>query len=62
MPEKDHEYVQFKIQEIIYQAKSYGINHSFQAAIPLFPGSPTARFPTPNQTMQRQQSSEQSQL
>ena len=53
MPEKDHEYVQFKIQEIIYQAKSYGINHSFQAAIPLFPGSPTARFSTPNQTMQR---------
>ena len=36
MPEKDCEYVQFKIQEIIYQVKSYGINHSFQTAIPIF--------------------------
>ena len=54
MPEKDREYVQFKIQEIIYQVKSYGINHSFQTAIPHFPGSPPARFSTPNQTMQRQ--------
>ena len=37
MPEKDREYVQFKIQEIIYQVKSYGINHSFQTATPIFP-------------------------
>ena len=61
MPEKDYEYVQFKIQEIIYQVKSYDIKHSFQTAIPHFPGSPPARFSTPNQTMQRQQSLEQSQ-
>ena len=61
MPEKDREYVQFEIQEIIYQFKSCGINHLFQTAIPHFPGSPPARFSTPNQTMQRQQLLEQSQ-
>ena len=54
MPEKDREYVQFEIQGIIYQVKSCGINHLFQTAIPHFPGSPPARFSTPNQTMQRQ--------
>ena len=37
MPEKDRECVQFKIQEIMYQIKSYGINHLFQTAIPIFP-------------------------
>ena len=58
MPEKDSEYVQFKIQEIIYQVKSYGINHSFQTAIPHFPGSTSPRFSTPNQSMQRKQSLE----
>ena len=61
MPEKDREYVQFKIQEIIYQVKSYGINHSFQTATPHFSDSLSARFSTPNQTKQRQQSLEQSQ-
>ena len=60
MPEKDRECVQFKIQEIMYQIKSYGINHLFQTAIPNFPRSPSARFSTPNWKMQRQQSLEQS--
>lgn len=38
MPEKDREYVEFKLLEIIYQVKSYRfINHSFQRASPIFP-------------------------
>ena len=60
MSEKDREYDQLKNQEIIYQVKSYGINHSFQRASPHFPSSSPARFSTPNQTKQRQQSLEES--
>ena len=61
MPEKYRESVQINIQEIIYQVKSYGIIHTCQTATSHFLGSPPARFSTPSQTMQRQQSSEQSQ-
>ena len=54
MPEKHREYVEFEIQEIIDQVKSYGFNHSFYSGWP-------ARFSTPNQTMQRLESLAESQ-
>ena len=62
MPKRDSEYDrQFKIPEIIRQVKFYGITHSFQTVSPYFPGGPLARFSAPNQTMQTQQSLEESQ-
>ena len=61
MPEKGREYVQFKIQEFIYQLKIQGINHLIQTATSHFPNSSAARFWTPNETVQRQQSLEESQ-
>ena len=57
MPKKDREYDrQFKIPEIFRQVKFYGIRHSFKTVSPYFPGGSLARFSTPNQTMQTQQS------
>ena len=44
MPQKDSEFVQFKIQDFVYQVKSLGINHLIQTGTSHFPNSLAARF------------------
>ena len=59
IPEKDCEYVQYKIQKIIFQVKSCSINYSFQTANPIFPAVHLQDFSAPNQTIQRQKQLEE---